>query len=129
MPAGKGERILLCEDDPDVRRFSSETLADLGYEVIEAHDADSALHALRNSKPIDLLFTDIVLPGGRNGADLAREARLLQPDLKVLFATGYARSALEERQDRRSDGAAPEAVRRGGTGDEAEDHARHLDRT
>ena len=102
LPAGKGERILLCEDDPDVRRFSSETLADLGYEVIEAHDADSALHALRNSKPIDLLFTDIVLPGGRNGADLAREARLLQPDLKVLFATGYARSALEERQDRGS---------------------------
>ena len=102
LPAGKGERILLCEDDPDVRRFSSETLADLGYEVIEAHDADSALHALRNSKPIDLLFTDIVLPGGRNGADLAREARLLQTDLKVLFATGYARSALEERQDRGS---------------------------
>jgi CheY-like chemotaxis protein len=89
----------LCEDDPDVRRFSRETLDELGYDVIEASDVDSALDALRSAGRIDLLFTDIVLPGGRTGADLAREARELQPDLKVLFATGYARSALEERQD------------------------------
>jgi PAS domain S-box-containing protein len=99
LPAGKGERILLCEDDADVRLFSSETLSELGYEVIEAGDADGALEAMRSHGPIDLLFTDIVLPGGRTGADLAREARALQPDLRVLFATGYARSALEERQD------------------------------
>jgi CheY-like chemotaxis protein len=99
LPRGKKERILLCEDDPDVRRFSSETLDELGYEVIEAHDAASALEALRQWGRVDLLFTDIVLPGGRTGADLAKEARELQSDLKVLFATGYARSALEERQD------------------------------
>jgi GAF domain-containing protein len=99
LPAGKGERVLLCEDDADVRRFSSETLSELGYEVIEAADADGALEAMRTHGRVDLLFTDIVLPGGRTGADLAREARQLQPGLNVLFATGYARSALEERQD------------------------------
>jgi GAF domain-containing protein/CheY-like chemotaxis protein len=99
LPAGKGERILLCEDDADVRLFSSETLSELGYQVIEAADAKGAIEAMRRNGRIDLLFTDIVLPGGRTGADLAREARVLQPDLKVLFATGYARSALEERQD------------------------------
>ena len=99
LPSGNGERILLCEDDVDVRRFSSETLSDLGYEVIEAGDATSALDAMQSNGRVDLLFTDIVLPGGRTGADLAREARRLQPDLKVLFATGYARSALDERED------------------------------
>jgi CheY-like chemotaxis protein len=99
LPTGQGERILLCEDDADVRRFSSETLSELGYEVIEAGDAATALDAMRQNGRVDLLFTDIVLPGGRTGADLARDARALQPDLKVLFATGYARSALEERQE------------------------------
>jgi PAS domain S-box-containing protein len=95
LPGGKGERVLLCEDDDDVRFFSRETLTDLGYDVIEARDANSAIAALMERGRIDLLFTDVVLPGGRTGADLAREARKLQPDLKVLFTTGYARSALE----------------------------------
>jgi signal transduction histidine kinase len=95
---GRGERILLCEDDEGVRLFSSETLRDLGYEVIEAGDAASALHALLDHGRIDLLFTDVVLPGGKTGADLAREARKLQPDLKVLFTTGYARSALDRHE-------------------------------
>jgi CheY-like chemotaxis protein len=95
---GKGERILLCEDDDGVRMFSSEALRDLGYEVIEAGDVQSAISALLDSGRIDLLFTDVVLPGGRTGADLAREARKLQPDVKVLFTTGYARSALDREQ-------------------------------
>ena len=103
LPSGNGERILLCEDDADVRQFSSETLSELGYNVVEAHDAETALTALADNAPIDLLFTDIVLPGGRTGADLAREALVLQPRLKVLFATGYARSALEERHGRGSE--------------------------
>jgi len=99
LPRGNGERILVCEDDEDVRSFSLETLRDLGYEVVEAPDAESALSALRENGGVDLLFTDIVLPGGKTGADLAREAKALQPDLKVLFTTGYARSALDG-QDR-----------------------------
>jgi PAS domain S-box-containing protein len=98
LPVGRGERVLLCEDDDDVRFFSSETLKDLGYEVIEAKDAASALVELTRLGRIDLLFTDVVLPGGKTGADLAREARKVQPDLKVLFTTGYARSALDREQ-------------------------------
>lgn len=100
LPVGRQECILLCEDDKDVRFFSSETLRDLGYEVIEAHDAESALAALSIHGRIDLLFTDVVLPGGRTGADLARDARKIQPDLKVLFTTGYARTALDREQHR-----------------------------
>jgi PAS domain S-box-containing protein len=98
LPRGHGERILLCEDDQDVRLFSMETLQDLGYSVIEARDANSALQALRDHGPVALLFTDVVLPGGKTGADLAREARLIQPDLMVLFTTGYARTALDQEQ-------------------------------
>ena len=96
LPRGDGERILLCEDDEGVRLFSSETLKDLGYEVIEARDATEALALMMQHRPIGMLFTDVVLPGGRTGADLARDARELQPDLKVLFTTGYARSALDK---------------------------------
>ena len=91
-----GESVLLCEDDPDVRRFSAEILADLGYSVAEAETADDAVALLKGVGPFDLLFTDVVLPGGKTGAELAREARAIQPGLKVLFTTGYARSALDD---------------------------------
>lgn len=98
LPRGKGERVLLCEDDDEVRFFSAETLGELGYEVVEARDAQSAIEALREHGPVDILFTDVVLPGGKTGADLAREAHEIQPELKVLFTTGYARSALDQQQ-------------------------------
>lgn len=96
LPRGRGERILVCEDDEEVRFFSTEALRDLGYDVIEARDAESALAALHEQGKVDLLFTDVVLPGGKTGADLAREAKAHQPGLKVLFTTGYARSALDQ---------------------------------
>jgi len=98
LPRGRGERVLLCEDDDDVRLFSSEALKDLGYEVLEARDATMALAVMMEHRPVDLLFTDVVLPGGKTGADLARDARKLQPGLKVLFTTGYARSALDKEE-------------------------------
>lgn len=100
LPRGRGECVLLCEDDNEVRFFSSEVLTDLGYTVIEARDADSAMAALAELGRVDLLFTDVVLPGGKTGADLARQARRVQPGLKVLFTTGYARSALDSEQRR-----------------------------
>jgi CheY-like chemotaxis protein len=87
LPRGDGERILLCEDDEGVRLFSSETLKDLGYELIEARDATEALALTMEHRPIGMLFTDVVLPGGRTGADLARDVRKLQPDLNALFTT------------------------------------------
>ena len=94
-PVGGTELILLCEDDDNVRAYSVEVLRDLGYHVIPASDGPSALAELEAAgRPFDLLFTDVVLPGGLTGADLADAARGRQPGLKILFTTGYARNAI-----------------------------------
>jgi len=91
----RDETILVCEDDDDVRAYTVEALRELGYRVLEAHDGPSAMRLLeRQEGNVDLLFTDIVLPGGMTGAVVARDARALRPDLKVLFTTGYARNAI-----------------------------------
>jgi CheY-like chemotaxis protein len=94
--AAERETILVVEDDPDVRAFTVETVRELGYDVLEARDGVSALNLLRQTPPgdIDLLFSDVVLPGGMNGQQLAHQAVLLHPRLKVLFATGYARDVI-----------------------------------
>jgi signal transduction histidine kinase len=89
-----GETILVLEDDDDVRTYSVESLRELGYRVIEAHDGPSALRLLERQPRVDLLFTDVVLPGGMTGAQVAAQARELRPNLKVLFTTGYARNAI-----------------------------------
>jgi signal transduction histidine kinase/CheY-like chemotaxis protein len=92
--AAAQETILVVEDDDDVRAYSVETLRDLGYRVIEAHDGPSALRLLERQFRVDLLFTDVVLPGGMTGAQVAAQARGIKSDLKVLFTTGYARNAI-----------------------------------
>ncbi|WP_443747197.1 ATP-binding protein [Asticcacaulis solisilvae] len=94
VPAGSaGEVVLLVEDNEEVRAYSAMILNELGYEVLEAADADAALAIVRSAARIDLLFTDVVLPGksGRVLADMAAEVR---PGLKVLFTTGYSRNAI-----------------------------------
>ncbi|WP_293677852.1 ATP-binding protein [uncultured Phenylobacterium sp.] len=88
-----GETILLVEDNEEVRAYSSMILTELGYHVIEAADADQALAVLESDRVVDLLFTDVVLPG-RSGRDLADAAEGLRPGLKVLFTTGYSRNAI-----------------------------------
>jgi CheY-like chemotaxis protein len=89
------ETILVCEDDPEVRAFSADVLRELGYTVREAVDGPSALRLLeRDDTPVDLLFTDVVLPGGMTGSVLADHARRVRPGIKVLFTTGYARNAI-----------------------------------
>ncbi|MFD1331740.1 PAS domain S-box protein [Methylopila musalis] len=95
-PAGSSsETILVVEDDDDVRVYSAGALRELGYRVLEARDGISALAVLGQAdEPIDLLFSDVVLPGGMNGEQLAGQARGLRPRLKVLFTTGYARNAI-----------------------------------
>jgi len=97
-PLGVGrsflEHILLVEDDPDVRIYSSEILRELGYRVSAANDGPEALHIMGGEDRIHLLFTDVGLPGGMNGRQLADEARKRFPGLKVLFTTGYARNAI-----------------------------------
>ncbi|MDR6114681.1 MULTISPECIES: PAS domain-containing protein [unclassified Sphingomonas] len=95
-PDRGSETILVVEDDPDVRAYSTEALRELGYDVLEAEDGGSALALLDapEASRIALLFSDVVLPGGMTGADLASAARSLHPDLKVLFTTGYARDVI-----------------------------------
>jgi PAS domain S-box-containing protein len=94
-PEGVGEEtILVVEDDDDVRTYSVESLRELGYRVVEAHDGLSALRLLERQPRVDLLFTDVVLPGGMNGAQLAAQACADRGSLKVLFTTGYARNAI-----------------------------------
>jgi PAS domain S-box-containing protein len=85
--------ILVVEDDPRVRRVSVRRLKELGYAVIEADSGLAALLVIEREEPIDVLFTDIVMPGGMTGIDLAHEARRRRPTLKVLFTSGYAEPA------------------------------------
>lgn len=94
VEAQGSESILVCEDDEDVRAYSVEVLRELGYSVLEAANGNAALATLQANGSVDLLFTDVVLPGGMTGADLAREAAKLRPGIKTLFTTGYARNAI-----------------------------------
>jgi len=93
-PKGAAETILVVEDDEDVRSYSVESLRELGYHVIEASDGASALRQLQRDVRIDLLFTDVVLPGGMTGAQVVSKAQDQRPELKVLYTTGYARDAI-----------------------------------
>jgi CheY-like chemotaxis protein len=81
--------ILAVDDNPDVRATVVVQLQGLGYRVYEADNAHSALEILDRMERIDLLFTDIIMPGGLNGKELAIKARTKRPDLKVLFTSGF----------------------------------------
>jgi signal transduction histidine kinase/DNA-binding response OmpR family regulator len=87
------ETVLLVEDNDDVRAYSRSILTELGYQVLVASDAEAGSSILREPGRIDVLFTDVVLPG-RSGRELADEAQRLRPSLKVLFTTGYSRNAI-----------------------------------
>ncbi|MGA9004568.1 MAG: ATP-binding protein [Pseudolabrys sp.] len=90
---GRGETILIVEDDDGVRQYASEILRDLNYQVIEAKDSATALRLLDADKKFDLLLTDVVLPG-KNGRELATEVENRRPRTKVIFMTGYSRNAI-----------------------------------
>jgi CheY-like chemotaxis protein len=94
MRGGAHETILVVEDDEDVRASTTEMLRDLGYTILEAATGRAALQLLEAHPEIGLLFTDVGLPGGMNGRQLADEARRRRATLKVLFASGYARNAI-----------------------------------
>ena len=88
------ETILVVEDDEALRLYTVEILSDLGYSVLEAASAAAALEIIGRGPDIDLLFTDIVMPGGMNGRQLGDEATRQKPKLKVLFTTGYTANAI-----------------------------------
>ncbi len=89
-----GEVILLVEDDPVIRKLVIRLLTMLGYEVLDAEDGPTALRTIAQAPRIELLFTDIVLPNGMTGVELAQQARRHHPNLKVLFMSGYTKNAL-----------------------------------
>ncbi|MCP1463079.1 ATP-binding protein [Pseudomonas sp. S3E17] len=90
--ANSGETVLIVEDDPAVRVLVSQVLSELGYAFVEAGDANGALPIIESSQRIDLMISDVGLPG-MNGRQLAEIGRQVRPDLKVLFITGYAEHA------------------------------------
>ncbi|WP_160000715.1 PAS domain-containing sensor histidine kinase [Roseomonas sp. 18066] len=92
--AGLGETVLVVDDEPTVRMLVAEVLQELGYAAIEAVDGATGLEVLRSAARIDLLVTDVGLPGGMNGRQMADAARVGRPGLKVLFITGFAETAV-----------------------------------
>jgi len=93
-PVGDGEVVLLIDDEPTIRMLVCEVLTEAGYAVIEAPDGPTGLRILESNAKIDLLITDVGLPGGMNGRQVADAARASRPNLKVLFITGYAENAV-----------------------------------
>jgi PAS domain S-box-containing protein len=91
--AEQGETVLVIDDEPSIRMLVTEVLEELGYTAIEAADGPSGLKVLQSDVRIDLLVTDVGLPGGMNGRQVADAARVSRPGLKVLFITGYAENA------------------------------------
>jgi PAS domain S-box-containing protein len=92
--ADAGETILVVDDEPSVRMLVTDILEDLGYAVVEAADSASGLKVLQSDIRIDLLVSDVGLPGGMNGRQMADAGREKRPDLKVLFITGYAENSV-----------------------------------
>ena len=92
--ARTGKTVLVVDDEPSVRMLVTEVLEELGYISVEASDGPSGLRMLQSDMRVDLLVTDVGLPGGINGRQLADAARTTRPDLRVLFITGYAENAI-----------------------------------
>lgn len=90
-------RVLVVEDDQAVAELGSELVGELGYEVEVAHSADEALLALDRDRRFDLVFSDIIMPGGMSGVELARTIRLRLPELPILLTTGYSDAAQGQR--------------------------------
>ena len=92
-PAEASETVLVVDDEPSIRMVVGDSLKELGYTVLEATDGTSGLAVLQSKARVDLLVTDVGLPGGMNGRQMADAARQQRPNLKVLFITGYATNA------------------------------------
>ncbi|WP_050468889.1 hybrid sensor histidine kinase/response regulator [Herbaspirillum chlorophenolicum] len=91
---GGDETILVVEDDPSLQLTVTDTLSSLGYRVLKADNGERALAIVRSGVPIDMLFTDVVMPGGVPATELARQTRQLLPGIEILFTSGYPRDAI-----------------------------------
>jgi CheY-like chemotaxis protein len=98
VPSASGEAILVVEDDARVRRVTVARLVDAGYTILEASNAAEALARLAAHPEIRLVFTDVIMPGGMSGDELARQVRLQHPKTKILFASGFAEPAVARRE-------------------------------
>jgi CheY-like chemotaxis protein len=94
VPVARGETVLVVEDDPDLRTLAVALLSDLGYQVMEAATGAAALEQLGSTTRANLLLTDVVLPGGINGRELAAEAESRARGIKVLYMSGYPEDAI-----------------------------------
>ena len=93
LPSKRGETVLVIDDETTLRVLLAEVLEEAGYRVIAAEDGPTGLQVLQSAQRVDLLITDVGLPGGMNGRQVADAARLARPDLKVMFITGYVENA------------------------------------
>jgi CheY-like chemotaxis protein len=97
--SGSGETVLVVDDEDSVRMLLHESLTELGYDILQVENAAAGLKILQSNIKVDLLITDVGLPGGMNGRQLADAALVTRPDLKVLFITGYAEKTALSEQD------------------------------
>jgi CheY-like chemotaxis protein len=94
VPSGRA-KVLVVEDEADVRRYATSTLLALGYQVVEAADGVAALDVLKQDARVELLFSDVVLPNGISGLELVRRAQVFRPALRVLLTSGYPEEAYQ----------------------------------
>jgi PAS domain S-box-containing protein len=96
-PRGRGETLLVIEDDPEVRELTEAMLESLGYRMLSAEHARAGLAILKLEREVDLILCDVVLPGGMSGPELAQRARTIRPGTRVLFMSGYAEQSIRQR--------------------------------
>ena len=92
--SGTGQKVLVVEDEPLVRELAIEMLEDIGYRTVDAADGETAIKLLEEDPEVEILLTDVVLPSGTSGADVAAAAERLKPGIKILFMSGYTRDIL-----------------------------------
>ena len=90
------QTVLVVEDDDDARATLAAMVTELGYRVLEAENGASALPILEQERPVNILLSDVIMPGGMSGVDLARAARKRRPDIRVLFVSGYDRMVIAQ---------------------------------
>jgi len=111
-PTGRGQTILVIEDDPGVTTVVSDGLRELGYHVVHVANGEEALRRLDDPDPVDLVLSDIVLPGGLSGLDIQDAFRQRRPALRFLFMSGYAQDEIDRRDSHACEGRAPVYVLR-----------------